>query len=135
MSRADQPIPCQVGLRCPDPENCTHTFRHPDQSLNRLHPDDWFEPIRAEYAPGAAGDAEYQAAVAAHTPVAARAQWACKLDCPQSVRTQCLAEGLTPGVTLQYGIRAGYTASERQKIVKDRDERAKQAKAAGGTDR
>jgi hypothetical protein len=134
--RADQPIPCQVGLRCADPESCDHTFRHPDQSTNRLHPDDWFEPIRAEFDPGAAGDAAYQAALAAHEPVAARAQWACKLDCPQAMRTRCLAEGLTPGVTLQYGIRAGYTAAQRQKIVKDRDERARREKeATGGTDR
>lgn len=126
--RADQPIPCRVGLRCADPDNCDHTFQHPDQTVNRLHPDDWFEPIRAEYQSGAAGDAEYVEALADHLPRAARAQWACKLDCPQSVRTACLAEGLTPGPTLQYGIRAGYTALQRQQIVKEREENVKAAR-------
>lgn len=121
MTRSDQPIPCRVGLRCPNPETCDHTFRHPDQSTNRLHPDDWFEPIRAEYDAGPLGDVEYEKALADHRPVAARAQWACKLDCPQSVRTACLAEGLIAGPTLTYGIRGGYTASERAAIVKERD--------------
>jgi hypothetical protein len=131
--RADQPIPCQVGLRCPDPQNCDHTFRHPDQSVNRLHPDDWFaDPERADFPKGDIGDRAYQKAVEEAAPRTARAQWACKLDCPQEQRLRCLEQGLTPGPTLQYGVFGGYTATERQKIVKDREERKK---TAGGADR
>lgn len=132
--RADQPIPCQVGLRCPDPESCDHTFRHPDQSLNRLHPDDWFaEPERADFPKTPAGEQAYAEAVAEAAPRTARAQWACKLDCPQEQRLRCLAQGLEPGPTLTYGVYGGYTPAERQKIVKDRDERTRNA--AGGADR
>lgn len=139
MTTADQPVPCRIGLRCPNPETCEHTFQHPDQSTNRLHPDDWFvEPERADYPKGEAGDRAYAAAQAAAAPITARAQWACKLDCPQTVRLQCLQLGLTPGPTLTYGVFGGYTPAQRQAIVKDREARQKEAaeqaeKAAEGT--
>jgi hypothetical protein len=131
MTRADQPIPCQVGLRCPNPETCNHTFQHPDGSSNRLHADDWFaEPDRHDFPKGEAGSAAFEATRAAAAPITARAQWACKLDCPQNMRLKCLAEGLTEGPTLQYGVYGSYTASQRQQIVRERKEQAKKAREA-----
>src|SRR5690242_7298119 len=108
--RADQPIPCQVGLRCSDPENCDHTFRHPDQTVNRLHPDDWFaEPDRADYPKTPAGNLQYANDSIDAARRTARAQWACKLDCPQEQRLRCLHIGLQPGPTLTDGVYGGYT--------------------------
>jgi hypothetical protein len=131
MTRADQPVPCQVGLRCPNPETCDHTFQHPDQSINRLHPDDWFaEPDRADFPKTGAGELQHANAVAEAARTTARAQWACKLDCPQTQRLECLAQGLIAGPTLTYGVFGGYTPAQRQAIVKEREKRQK---AAGGT--
>jgi hypothetical protein len=129
---AEQIPPCGVGLRCPDPASCDHKFQHPDQTWNRLHPDDWFaEPDRGDYPRTEVGEKAYQDAVATAAPVTARAQWACKLDCPTEQRLACLQIGLTPGPTLQYGVFGGYTAAQRQQIVKERE----QKKADGGSNR
>lgn len=96
--------------------------------MNRLHPDDWFaEPDRADYPKGEAGDRDFAAAQAAAAPVTARAQWACKLDCPQTQRLECLAIGMMPGPTLTSGVFGGYTPAQRQAIVKAREERQREA--------
>lgn len=122
MSTRDTPPPC-AGLRCPNPETCTeHTFRHPDQSVNHLHADDWFidvtDPESWEQATAVTTQEEAVARLG-------QAMWACRLDCP--IRVQCLAQGFDE----QYGVRGGYTAGQRRAVRREQERRKREAGAAG----
>jgi hypothetical protein len=108
MTAKPAPLPpCRVGLDCPDPESCSH----------KLHPEDFFEPDVYDLT-----EDEAAAALAAYKPVEAKALWACKLDCP--IRPQCLAIGMQPGPTLQYGIYGGYTSAQRRALSREIEKRA-----------
>lgn len=84
---------------------------------HELHPDDFFEPDTYDLT-----DDEAAATLAAYKPIEAKALWACKLDCP--MRSQCLALGMQPGATLQYGIYGGWTSAQRRAVTRDIEKRA-----------
>jgi hypothetical protein len=116
----DTPPPCSQGLRCPNPTECDHTFRHPDTSVNRLHADDWFlDPKDPESWETATEVTDEEGALARLN----QALWACKLDC--TMRLECLAGGMSE----PFGVRGGYTADQRRQI--QRDNAKKQASATG----
>jgi hypothetical protein len=115
MTANEVPLtPCRAGLRCKSPGSCDH----------ELHPDDFFEPDTYDLT-----DDEAAAALAAYKPVEAKALWACKLDCP--MRVQCLAIGMQPGPTLQYGIYGGHTSAQRRAIVREIEKRAQARNLTG----
>lgn len=117
MTNTPPLTPCQVGLRCPNPETCDHKFTTPDGQTNRLHADDWFTEHPAE------DDPNHDELELIASATDARAQWACKLDCPTEQRLACLQIGMKPGVTLLHGIFGSYTAPQRRAIARERDKK------------
>lgn len=77
------------------------------------HPDHWFID------PGSGRETE-------DGRLRRRAIQACWADCPMRARLLCLDRGLQEGPTLQYGVYGGYTEKQRQAVVEEIKERAKQ---------